>query len=151
MCGIAGYIDFNKTTPAETIGKMVQVLNHRGPDDSGAELYNTKNADIGLGQARLSIIDLSYAGHQPMHYKNLSIVFNGEIYNYKEIKINLIELGHVFISNSDTEVILHSCEKPSYFLVTFASTSVTEKPLTSFSSLIFLILPEFNFSTIIPW
>ncbi len=111
MCGIAGYIDFNKTTPAETIGKMVQVLNHRGPDDSGAELYNTKNADIGLGQARLSIIDLSYAGHQPMHYKNLSIVFNGEIYNYKEIKINLIELGHVFISNSDTEVILHAYEQ----------------------------------------
>ncbi|MEI8048955.1 MAG: asparagine synthase (glutamine-hydrolyzing) [Bacteroidota bacterium] len=111
MCGIAGYVDFNKNTSKGTIEKMVQVLNHRGPDDNGAEIYNTNTADIGLGQARLSIIDLSYAGHQPMHYKNLSIVFNGEIYNYKEIKIILIELGHVFISNSDTEVILHAYEQ----------------------------------------
>lgn len=111
MCGIAGYIDFTRNTSKDIIEKMIQVLNHRGPDDKGAELYDTKTADIGLGQARLSIIDLSYAGHQPMHYKNMSIVFNGEIYNYKEIKVNLLELGHIFITNSDTEVILHAYEQ----------------------------------------
>ena len=66
---------------------------------------------VGLGQARLSIIDLSSAGHQPMNYNSLSIVFNGEIYNFKEIRKDLEKSGHRFISNSDTEVILHSYEQ----------------------------------------
>ncbi len=108
MCGIAGYIDFHKLTPNETIEQMIKTLNHRGPDDKGAEQYNNDYATIGLAQSRLSIIDLSSAGHQPMHYKNLSIVFNGEIYNFMFLRTELEKLGHRFISNSDTEVILHS-------------------------------------------
>ena len=65
---------------------MVQSLHHRGPDDNGVELFALSNATIGFGQARLSIIDLSNGGHQPMSYEHLSIVFNGEIYNYVEIR-----------------------------------------------------------------
>lgn len=108
MCGITGYIDFNKRTDQEIIGKMVQTIRHRGPDDFGAENFESSYAIIGLGQARLSIIDLSEAGHQPMHFQNLIIVFNGEIYNYKEIKAELEKKGHSFKSSSDTEVVLHA-------------------------------------------
>lgn len=110
MCGITGYIDFTKSTLSETIEEMVQTLYHRGPDDRGTEHFKTDNAVIGMGQARLSIIDLSPAGHQPMHYKNYCIVFNGEIYNYKEIRKDLEKAGHHFLSHSDTEVILHAYE-----------------------------------------
>jgi asparagine synthase (glutamine-hydrolysing) len=111
MCGIAGYIDFNKRTQADVITQMVKILHHRGPDDKGAEQYYEETAIIGLGQARLSIIDLSKSGHQPMHYNDNCIVFNGEIYNFKEIKQELEKMGHKFISNSDTEVILHGYEQ----------------------------------------
>jgi len=110
MSGIAGYIDFNKGTLSETIGEMVQTLNHRGPDDRGTEYFKTNNAVIGMGQVRLSVIDLSPSGHQPMHYKNYCIVYNGGIYNYKEIRKDLEKAGHHFISHSDTEVILHAYE-----------------------------------------
>lgn len=108
MCGIVGYVDFNKSTTREIIREMTHVLNHRGPNDQGTETYETTFSTIGMGHARLSIIDLSSAGHQPMLHKNLSIVFNGEIYNYLEIRKELEKLGHHFISNSDTEVILHA-------------------------------------------
>jgi asparagine synthase (glutamine-hydrolysing) len=111
MCGIAGYVDFNANTPSDTLGLMVKTLHHRGPDDTGFEHHNQNRTTIGLGQTRLSIIDLSYAGHQPMNYRELSIVFNGEIYNYKEIRKDLEKSGHQFISNSDTEVILHAYEQ----------------------------------------
>jgi asparagine synthase (glutamine-hydrolysing) len=111
MCGIAGYIDFNQNTSSETIAHMVQALNHRGPDDRGFEHYDNSWGTVGIGQARLSIIDISSAGHQPMHYNELSIVFNGEIYNFKEIRKDLEKSGHCFVSNSDTEVILHSYEQ----------------------------------------
>ncbi len=108
MCGITGYMDFTSRSSRDLLADMVQVLHHRGPDDSGMSLFEEEQASVGLGHTRLSIIDLSTAGHQPMHYQECSIVFNGEIYNYKEIKGNLEELGHVFISQSDTEVILHA-------------------------------------------
>ncbi len=111
MCGITGFIDFNKSSSEEILKQMVKVIDHRGPDDSGAELIVTREANLGFGQSRLSIIDLSEAGHQPMHFEDLTIVFNGEIYNYKEIKEELITLGHIFISNSDTEVILHAMKE----------------------------------------
>jgi asparagine synthase (glutamine-hydrolysing) len=111
MCGITGFIDYSKKQNLEILDKMVAALKHRGPDDSGAILYTTKNAIIGLGQTRLSIIDISNQGHQPMEYKHFSVVFNGEIYNYREIKNELIQLGHKFASNSDTEVILHAFEE----------------------------------------
>lgn len=108
MCGIAGYIDFKRKTADDNLEKMVASLHHRGPDDRGAETYKNQFGTIGFGQARLSIIDLSHGGHQPMHYQHLSCVFNGEVYNYREIKVELVALGHQFTSNSDTEVILHA-------------------------------------------
>lgn len=111
MCGIAGFIDFTKTASTESLQAMVASLHHRGPDDSGAETFENEYCLIGFGQARLSIIDLSHGGHQPMHFKHLSCVFNGEVYNYQEIKDELIALGHEFSSNSDTEVILHAYDE----------------------------------------
>ena len=110
MCGITGFIDYNKNTSRSTLGSMVNTLKHRGPDDYGFEIYTNDYASVGLGQTRLSILDLSPAGHQPMQYRHLSIVFNGEVYNFKEIKDELRDLGHQFKSNSDTEVILHAFE-----------------------------------------
>lgn len=108
MCGICGYIDFSCNTNDDVLDKMIESLKHRGPDDSGKAIFKSDDAIIGLGHARLSIIDLSENGRQPMHYENLSIIFNGEIYNYSEIKSKLIDLGHKFVTTSDTEVILHS-------------------------------------------
>jgi len=111
MCGIAGFIDFKKNTGKEVLQKMVVSLSHRGPDDSGVEIYECEEAHVGFGHTRLSIIDLSSDGHQPMHYKHFSVVYNGEIYNYREIKEELIAEGNVFISASDTEVLLHAFER----------------------------------------
>lgn len=110
MCGITGFIDFRKTSDASILGRMTDTIIHRGPDDSGNEFYASSDAHIGLGFRRLSIIDLSTAGHQPMHFaeKGLSIVFNGEIYNYREIREELKQAGYIFQSQSDTEVILKS-------------------------------------------
>lgn len=106
MCGIAGFCDFNKKTSTHVLQKMTDALIHRGPNDSGYEVFDTPNALIGLGQRRLSIIDLSSGGHQPMHFQKLSIIFNGEIYNYQEVREALIKQGYTFTSGSDTEVIL---------------------------------------------
>lgn len=106
MCGIAGFIDFTKSTSPDTLKSMTDQLLHRGPDDSGIFHEVTDHATIGLGHRRLSIIDLSSAGHQPMFYKNLTIIFNGEIYNYQKIQETLRKAGYSFESNSDTEVIL---------------------------------------------
>jgi len=111
MCGITGFIDFKCTTQIHQLNDMIASLRHRGPDDRGAEIYPNNNYLIGFGQARLSIIDLSILGHQPMAYLSFNIVFNGEIYNYKEIRFELRKLGHTFISGSDTEVILHAYEQ----------------------------------------
>lgn len=111
MCGISGFIDFSKTCTAENITKMSDTLLHRGPD-AGAIYFNAENAyNLGLGHRRLSIIDTSTHANQPMHYNDWVIVFNGEIYNYKALKIKLIALGHEFKTDSDTEVILHAFEQ----------------------------------------
>jgi asparagine synthase (glutamine-hydrolysing) len=106
MCGIAGFCDFNKNTSASVLHKMTDVLTHRGPNDSGYELIENGYASIGLGQRRLSIIDLSANGRQPMEFENLTVIFNGEIYNYQEIRDELLLEGYSFTSTSDTEVIL---------------------------------------------
>ena len=108
MCGIAGFIDFKGKSNQIILDDMVASLNHRGPDDHGAEIYTRGNAQIGFGHARLSIIDLSKAGHQPMNFEDYTIILNGEIYNYKEIRTFLISEGYSFTSQSDTEVILKS-------------------------------------------
>lgn len=106
MCGITGFLDFNKSTSSEILKEMTDAMNHRGPDDSGHEVYESNNASIGFGQRRLSILDLSPLGHQPMHFGNQILNFNGEIYNFKEIRKELEKEGYSFESWSDTEVIL---------------------------------------------
>jgi asparagine synthase (glutamine-hydrolysing) len=103
MCGICGeiYWDGQKASEA-TLAPMLEKLARRGPDDGGIWLQN----QVGLGHRRLSIIDLSDAGHQPMVDDELTLVFNGCIYNYVALRDQLIKLGHDFRSHSDTEVIL---------------------------------------------
>lgn len=108
MCGIAGYIDFNCQSDLVILDKMTDSLIHRGPDGRGTERFTTASATIGLGHRRLAIIDLSEHGKQPMQFQEWWICFNGEIYNYAEIKAELVVLGHTFRSNSDTEMILHA-------------------------------------------
>lgn len=89
--------------------RMTSVISHRGPDDAGIECFTEKTA-IGFGFRRLAILDLSPLGHQPMfnHDKSLCIIFNGEIYNYQEVKAELLKKGYTFKSTSDTEVILNA-------------------------------------------
>lgn len=109
MCGISGILNFNgKSIDPGVLHKMIQLLKHRGPDASG---FYTDNR-VGLGHARLSIIDLA-GGQQPMHNEDRSlwITFNGEIFNYIELKEDLLQKGHKFTTRSDTEVILHLFEE----------------------------------------
>jgi asparagine synthase (glutamine-hydrolysing) len=107
MCGIAGIYNL-KSTPVqiEPLIKMTDAIVHRGPDGEGH--WISKSGELGFGHRRLSIIDLSDNAKQPMHYANnrYSITFNGEIYNYIEIKNLLVKKGYKFMSNSDTEVLL---------------------------------------------
>jgi len=111
MCGVAGFCDFTKTSNKQTLVNITDALHHRGPDDSGYSFFETSQANIGLGHRRLSILDLSKHGHQPMQYQNLEIVYNGEVYNFKEIKKELEKFGYKFDSDSDTEVILKAFHK----------------------------------------
>lgn len=104
MCGIGGIINKNNKSVEELlIHQMTDIIAHRGPDSSGSFLYK----NIAFGHRRLSILDLSSSGHQPMKYlDDLVITYNGEIYNFIEIREELIQKGYIFDSNSDTEVIL---------------------------------------------
>jgi asparagine synthase (glutamine-hydrolysing) len=106
MCGITGFVDFNRKTPELTLHAMTDVLSYRGPDDSGYFTDTSGTASTGLGHRRLSILDLSAHGHQPMGFQNLTVTYNGEIYNFREIRKELIQSGYEFYSDSDTEVIL---------------------------------------------
>lgn len=106
MCGIAGFVDFRKASDEAVLRRMTDAMTHRGPDDSGYEVYENPKAHIGFGQRRLSILDLSPLGHQPMHFDDFIVNFNGEIYNFKEVRKELEEKGYSFKSWSDTEVIL---------------------------------------------
>ena len=112
MCGITGIINFNNTPISENalIG-MRNAISHRGPDDAG--IYINKIKTAGLAHKRLSIIDPSSAGHQPMCNEDgtLWITYNGEIYNYPELRNRLKDSGHTFKSNSDTETIVHAYEE----------------------------------------
>ena len=106
MCGIAGQFNFRTGQPVarETIVRMADSIAHRGPDDEGYFI----SGPLGLGFRRLSIIDLA-GGHQPMSdlSETIWVVFNGEIYNYRELRAELQQRGHQFRTNSDTEVIIH--------------------------------------------
>jgi len=111
MCGITGFIDYKSKSNKLTLQNMTDVLHHRGPDDSGYSLYKSEYASIGLGHRRLSVLDLSTHGHQPMCHENLEIVYNGEVYNFKEIQKELEGFNYSFESGSDTEVILKAYHK----------------------------------------
>jgi asparagine synthase (glutamine-hydrolysing) len=103
MCGIAGIINFSeKEVEDKDLHFLSASLKERGPDYSGL----WKNNNVGFVHTRLSILDISNAGNQPMHFNDCSITFNGEIYNFKIIREELVKLGFTFFSNSDTEVIL---------------------------------------------
>lgn len=103
MCGIVGVVNKNcQPVDIHLISKMAQTIHHRGPDADGVMI----DGHVGFFHKRLSIIDLS-TGQQPMTFENYTIVFNGEIYNYIELRNDLIKKGHSFHTTSDTEVILH--------------------------------------------
>lgn len=103
MCGIAGY---SGSFSPDLLERMAAAIRHRGPDDQGVDVLD--DARVGLAQRRLSIIDLSPAGHQPMWdaTRSVAVVYNGEIYNYRELRKELIDDGFSFRSESDTEVLL---------------------------------------------
>ncbi len=108
MCGITGLLQLDgRPVDLDLLERMTTALHHRGPDEYG---YFREEA-IGLGFRRLSIIDLS-GGHQPMPNEDgtVQIVFNGEIYNFRDLRVALERLGHVFHTVSDTEVIIHGYE-----------------------------------------
>lgn len=109
MCGIFG--GWWASPPEDLADKLAQglaQLRHRGPNDQGSEILAAPAGQVALGQTRLSIIDLTSGGHQPMSTPDgaLTVVFNGEIYNYRELRTELKSLGHRFSSDSDTEVLL---------------------------------------------
>jgi asparagine synthase (glutamine-hydrolysing) len=113
MCGICGKIDLTGSPVNEGLLRcMMDLLAHRGPDDSGVYLSHQGGVGCGLGHRRLSIIDLTQAGHQPMSNEDSSLrmVFNGEIYNFTTLREELEKRGHQFASQTDSEVILHLFE-----------------------------------------
>jgi asparagine synthase (glutamine-hydrolysing) len=106
MCGIAGIVDDRRGPDVNKseLDKMLHTLHHRGPDARG--VYNS--GSIWIGHNRLSIIDLDERSNQPFQYENYVLTYNGEVYNYIELKHELINKGHVFNTNSDTEVVIHA-------------------------------------------
>jgi asparagine synthase (glutamine-hydrolysing) len=113
MCGIYGYVTSGGTVDAGILQAMGDCLKHRGPDDSGEVVRNVGRFSVGLGHKRLSIIDLSIGGRQPIANEDetIWITFNGEIYNFKELRDELKKNGHRFKSRTDTEVIVHLYEE----------------------------------------
>lgn len=103
MCGITGFSWSDK----KLLTRMTDALAHRGPNDKGVFV----SQGISLGHRRLSIIDITSSGHQPMFNedKSIAIVFNGEIWNHRELRTELT--NHTFVSNSDTEVLIHGYEE----------------------------------------
>lgn len=108
MCGISGFFDRKYILDQKQLEKYNAVLAHRGPDGNGLFFEKISNGNIGLAHTRLSILDLSSLGQQPMLFKHLRIILNGEIYNFKDIQNELLGLGYSFTSSSDTEVVLKS-------------------------------------------
>lgn len=114
MCGFTGYVG-ELDNREEVLTNMMNTIVHRGPDSEGKYIDD----DAALGFRRLSIIDLSAVGNQPLYNedKSLVLVFNGEIYNYQELRKELIEAGHTFTSNTDSETLIHGFEEWSEQLV----------------------------------
>jgi len=113
MCGLTGFCDFNKRLNKDHLEKATDVLRHRGPDSGEAAFFEAADASIGLGHRRLSILDVSQNGSQPMYSddKTIVIVFNGEVYNFREIRKELEVLGYSFHSDSDTEVVIKAYQQ----------------------------------------
>ena len=114
MCGICGILAWDGApVSAERIERMAAVLRHRGPDDAGVHVERAGGVAIGLGHRRLSIIDLSSAGHQPMTNEDGTIwlTYNGEIYNHREARAELLARGHRYHSETDSETIVHGFEE----------------------------------------
>ena len=113
MCGIVGMVAFGGAAPMSEreAGSALKCIEHRGPDDEGR--WWSDDRRVFLGHRRLSIIDLSAAGHQPMANEDgtVRIVYNGEVYNFPELRRELESLGHTFVSGTDTEVIVHGYEE----------------------------------------
>ncbi len=105
MCGIAGFIS-NIKIPERQISETLRLMNNRGPDFSFSKVFENSNAVVGLLHSRLSIIDLDSRSNQPFRLNGHWIIFNGEIYNYIELKQELMNKGETFSTNSDTEVLL---------------------------------------------
>ncbi len=111
MCGIFGYVGKRVPGIEDALARGTRSLAHRGPDDEGTEIFplaSDPDTWVGLGSRRLAILDLTPAGHQPMHDPATGnrLIFNGEIYNFREIRLELQKLGHHFASTGDTEVLL---------------------------------------------
>src|SRR5579864_8210286 len=111
MCGIFGIVANQARVPVDVLERATQSLAHRGPDDSGTVILHDSGAgstELGLGNRRLAILDLSPLGHQPMHDPETGnwLVYNGEIYNFREVRKELQQAGATFVSASDTEVLL---------------------------------------------
>ncbi|MDB5281428.1 MAG: asnB, partial [Bacteroidota bacterium] len=117
MCGIAGQVKLNGVVSTQNCVAMTDAIQHRGPDDSGIYINESKTAV--LGHRRLSFLDLGPAGHQPLTNEDstLWITYNGEVYNYVELRKELEAQGHIFKSHTDTEVILHGYEQWGYDVV----------------------------------
>mgnify|MGYP001425895167 CR=1 FL=1 len=113
MCGVVGFLPTNQTAQ-ETLNKMLNRIVHRGPDDEGIFI----DQFVALGHRRLSIIDIE-SGKQPMIYNDFVVIFNGEIYNFIELKERLKKLGHHFCYHSDTEVLLHAYEEYGYHMLQY--------------------------------
>ncbi len=108
MCAITGLFDTQNNSSEEILKQMTDTMIHRGPDGGKQVFFPIDTVQIGLGHRRLSIIDLTEGGTQPMEFAPYWICFNGEIYNFLSIKDELTALGHTFQSHSDTEMILHA-------------------------------------------
>ena len=115
MCGICGYVN-KKMLKKGILSEMNDTMYHRGPNDSGVWEQEVEDFSVGMAHRRLSILDLSELGHQPMLSSNedVIVVFNGEIYNYKEIKEELQKKKYSFQSNCDTEVIIAAYQEWGY-------------------------------------
>src|SRR5579862_7843478 len=119
MCGIVGILRFDgRSVRPEEIEAMNRSIRHRGPDDQGALV----EGGVGIGMRRLAIVDLSASGHQPLFNEDqsLAVVFNGEIYNFQDLRSRLQIEGHRFIGRSDTEVLVHGYEQ-------FGARGLTER------------------------